>query len=55
MAHRTNEHAPIKLVVPPHSFARAEKKDVKLAEEIIENIAGQYNPMEAIKGLKIVL
>jgi len=25
------------------------------AEEIIENIAGQYNPMEAIKGLKIVL
>ena len=55
MMKRTNSHAPIKVALPDHTFERAEKKDVKLAEDIIEQISAQYAPMEAIKGLKIVL
>ena len=52
---RKNEHAPIKLALPPHSFERAEKKDRKLVEKIVGQLSAQYNPQEAIKGLKIVL
>jgi thymidylate synthase len=52
---RTNEHSPIHLTLPENAFDRAEKKDTKLVEEIVENLGKQYNPMEAIKGLKIVL
>jgi thymidylate synthase len=55
MLKRTNDHKPIHLKVPKNSFARAEKKDVKLAEEIIADIAAQYQPMDPIKGLSIVL
>ena len=52
---RKNDHKKIELTLPKKTFERAEKLDKKLVEEIIENISSQYNPMEAIQGLKIVL
>jgi thymidylate synthase len=52
---RKNNHKKIVVTLPKKAFERAEKKDVKLVEEIVENIASQYSPMEAIKGLTIVL
>lgn len=52
---RVHEHPPLILTLPARSFDRAEKKDLKLAEEIIQNLEEQYHPGEAISGLKIVL
>ena len=52
---RENNHKQINVTLPKKSFERAEKKDVKLVEEIVANIASQYNPMETIAGLKIVM
>ncbi len=51
---RTNDHAPIRINLPEKSYERAEQKDAVLAEEIIAQVAAQYQPMEAIKGLAIV-
>lgn len=50
---RKNNHKKIVLKLPKNSFERAEKKDKKLAEEIISNIEKQYKPLENIKGVKI--
>ncbi len=50
---RKHDHAPIKLELPKNSFARAEKKDKKLLNEIFENLNNQYHPLENIGGLKI--
>lgn len=52
---RTNDHKKITLTLPPKTFERAEKLDVKLVEEISNDLLKQYEPLEAIKGLKIVL
>jgi thymidylate synthase len=52
---RSNEHSKIDLVLPPDSFDRAEKKDPLLLTEIVDNLTKQYNPMEPIKGLKLIL
>ncbi len=52
---RTNDHPTIKLALPDNSFDRAEKKDSKLLDAIVENLIKQYNPMEPIKGLKLIL
>jgi thymidylate synthase len=52
---RKNNHKPVEVNVPKNSFERAEKGDEKLVEEIVEQINSQYQPMEAIKGLQIVL
>jgi thymidylate synthase len=52
---RKNNHKKIELRLPEKSFERAVKLEHKLAEEICENLTKQYDPMEAIKGLKIVL
>ncbi|MDQ2933316.1 MAG: thymidylate synthase, partial [bacterium] len=52
---RSNDHKPIILTLPENSFDRAEKKDPQLLEEIVQNITSQYNPMEPIKGLKLIL
>lgn len=52
---RNKAHAKIVLALPPRAFERAEKKDKKLVEEITQNLAAQYHPLEAIKGIKIVL
>src|SRR3989344_3865624 len=55
MLKRTNDHAPIKVALPKNNFDRAEKKDVKLVEEIAGPIMAQYHPLSAIGGLQIVL
>ena len=55
MLRRTNEHPPIQISLPKNTFDRAEKKDVKLVDEIVEPIMSQYQPLPAIGGLQIVL
>jgi len=55
MLWRSNDHVPIKIALPKNTFERAEKKDVKLVDEITNQIAAQYEPMSAIGGLTIVL
>jgi len=52
---RKNNHEKITLTLPKNSFERAEKKDPSLVEEIFENLNKQYKPLEAIKGIQIVL
>ena len=52
---RKNNHDKITLTLPADSFDRAEKRDPKLLEEIVQNLQTQYNPMEPIKGLKLIL
>lgn len=52
---RKNAHKKIDLALPKNSFDRAEKQDVKLVQEIVESLTNQYQPLEPIKGLKIVL
>jgi hypothetical protein len=41
--------------LPKNTFDRAEKKDVKLVNDIVSEFQAQYVPQEAIKGLQIVL
>lgn len=48
-------HPRVDVVLPEDSFARAEKKDKALVDELIEKIRSQYNPQAAISGLKIAL
>ncbi len=55
MIKRTNNHKKINLVLPKKTFDRAEKLDKKLAIEIVDQLSKEYNPMEAIGGLKIAL
>jgi thymidylate synthase len=45
----------ISIELPKDTFEKAEKTDLKLVEEISDNIKSQYQPEEPIKGLKIVL
>lgn len=52
---RTNDHRNITLHLPPNAFQRAEEKDPSLADDIINDLSSQYEPSEAITGLKIVL
>ncbi|MEX2054055.1 MAG: thymidylate synthase [Candidatus Colwellbacteria bacterium] len=52
---RENDHQLVTVHLPDNSFERAEEKDPKLVEEILDDISSQYKPLEAIKGLKIVL
>lgn len=55
MISRPAKSKKITLELPKRSFERAEKKDVKLVEEINSALTAQYSPGEPIKGLKIVL
>ncbi|MES2986229.1 MAG: thymidylate synthase [Patescibacteria group bacterium] len=48
-------HPRVNVVLPDDTFARAEKKDKELVDELIEQIRSQYNPQAAITGLKIAL
>lgn len=55
MITRITEQNKIKMELPPNSFERAEQKDGALVEEIAGILSEQYDPGEAIKGLRIVL
>lgn len=48
-------HPRIDITLPEDTFARAEKKDKDLVDQLIEQVKGQYNPQAAITGLKIAL
>ena len=52
---RTNDHPAIRLELPENAFSKAEKMDKEFTEQVVENLTKQYNPMEAIKDLKIAL
>jgi thymidylate synthase len=55
MVGRTPNSPKVDLVLPADSFARAEAKDATLVEDINTPLTEQYQPGEAIKGLRIVL
>ena len=52
---RKNSHAPILLDLPEKSFERSELGDHAMVAEIVDALASQYEPLDAIKGLQIVL
>jgi len=51
---RQNDHKKIILELPENSFRRLEQRDYTVVDAIIENLTKQYNPSEAITGIKIV-
>lgn len=52
---RENDHPPVELSVTRDHFTRAEEGDEKVVYEIVEQLESQYRPLEAMRGLKIVL
>lgn len=52
---RKNDYKPILVEPQKNWYERAEKGDETLVEEIVKEINSQYNPMDPIKGLQIVL
>ena len=52
---RTHDHPKITLSLPENAFDRAEQKDPLLLNEVVDQISKQYNPLEPIKGLKLIL
>ena len=52
---RTNDHSTIRLELPENAFEKAEGMDKAFTDAVVENLSKQYNPMEAISGLKIAL
>lgn len=55
LVNRTNDHGPIDFTAQPDYFDRAERGDESLVQEITKQLETRYRPMQAIKGLKIVL
>lgn len=55
LVERENDHRPIHFEAQPDYFDRAEKGDESLVPEIVDLLEKQYQPMEAIRGMKIVL
>ncbi len=52
---RANNHSEVFLEAQTDWFARAEKGDEKLVDEIFKILSSQYKPLGPIEGLKIVL
>lgn len=55
MIRREVSHPRMDITLPQNAFERAEKKDISLADQLIEQVSAQYKPQPAIKGLKIAL
>ncbi len=55
LAEREPQHPPITLTVPADAFARGSAGDPTLVVALADQLAAQYHPQPAIKGLKIVL
>ncbi len=55
LIHRTGQEKEIELNAQPDWFARAEKGDITLVDEIVQILEPQYNPSPPIKGLPVVL
>lgn len=52
---REHTHGPISLTVPAGSYQRAVSGDAGLVEELFTSLSAQYQPLEAIKGMKITV
>ncbi len=52
---REHEHAHVGLALPEGSYRRAVRGDAALVEEIVGQLKSQYQPLDSIKGLKIVV
>lgn len=52
---RKNDHPEVKLEIPKDYFRRAEQGDRQVINGIISSLESQYKPLDAIKGIKIVL
>lgn len=55
MIKRPATHTKVTLKLPKEAYERAQQKDATLVEEINNALTTQYEPGEAIKGLRIVL
>ena len=55
LINRTHMHSPQQFTAQTDHFDRAESGDENLVHEIVESLSNNYNPLPAIKGLKIVL
>lgn len=55
MIGRKSDMPKVSVKLPANTFARAEAKDTQLVEDINTPLTEQYQPGEAIKGLRIVL
>ncbi len=51
---RTSDHKKIVLELPEKTYKCIEKRVPGVVEKIIENLTSQYQPLEAIPGIKIV-
>lgn len=51
---RRNDHKKVVLDLPPKTFEKMERRDGSIVEKIVENLTGQYKPMDPIQGIKIV-
>jgi thymidylate synthase len=52
---RAHDHPCIQLRVPPGSYARAQKGDTTLVDEIFHQLKAQYKPLDPIENLKITV
>lgn len=55
MIERKTPEEKIEISLRKDAFKRAENQDVDLVKEIVDELKGQYKPLDKIKGLKIVL
>lgn len=55
LKNRSNNHKNINLILPDNTYKRAKNKDNKLVSEILNNLTLQYNPLESLGKLDIVL
>jgi thymidylate synthase len=52
---RTNKHPLVELKIPPGTYNRIEDRDMKITDEIIDQLTKQYEPMEPLKDLHGVI
>jgi len=51
---RKNEHKTVVLELPEKTYEKIESRDAGVVKAIIDNLMSQYQPLEAIAGIKIV-
>ena len=51
---RKNEHKKVELHLPPNVFKSIEDRNSETVKAIIDDLTSQYQPLEAIQGIKIV-
>ena len=51
---RASDHAKVELTLPDQTYRSIESRTPGVIESIVENLANQYKPLDAIPGIKIV-